>query len=78
MFNFELNLNNKKTFKVRCATGRVTGIQRVENEPKFSSRSYKSIEFVTVGARNLEKSHFVAQRNLKKLYSIILKFFSRI
>ena len=35
----------------------------MRNELKFLSRSYKSVEFVTVKIENLEKSHFVTQRN---------------
>ena len=34
----------------------------MKNELKFSLRLYKSVEFVTVKMRNLEKSHLVAQR----------------
>ena len=40
----------------------------MKNELKFSSRSYKSVKFITVKMRNLEKSHFVAQRNKRINY----------
>ena len=52
---------------------RVTEVQRIENELKFLFRSYKSIEFVTVGTGNLEKSHPVAQRT-----NMLNMFFSNV
>ena len=44
----------------------------MKNELKFLFRSYKSVKFVTVKMKNLEKSHFVAQR--KKKYKDKIKY----